>query len=475
MRLINVESMKMEEFSEAVPPYAILSHRWDLEEVTLQEWNLVDEIEIKMQHITAHDAFKTARHEKDYYHGSLREQYSILEEKKITIKRKAGYAKIVSLLHVVRESKIRKVARHHSCHYVWIDTCCIDKTNNAELSEAINSMFRWYKNALVCYVYLADVSAGLALDDLDDEVRASNWFERGWTLQELLAPRVVVFFDQGWNSVFDKQSKAPLIAEITRINEDFLSGRQGLSQACTARKMSWAATRKTTRREDLAYCLLGIFDVNIPLLYGEGERAFVRLQEEIIRQSGDLSIFAWGYRTPLPETSSIFAHSPADFIGCFDFMQSLTRPAVMSMTNVTLSVELSHIRPISDSPSFIYADLKCFVDVDKQVFLPLVAHRDKVHPTVNVELTKSIWFERRLGARPILINKIIFCPIPAMPLSMASIYLPPRWFWMRCTLPTSWASLDSYWTLIPGAQDTIGILAQSSWCLTRMNMIKWHI
>ncbi|KUJ12856.1 HET-domain-containing protein [Mollisia scopiformis] len=255
MRLINTETMKMEEFfNENVPPYAILSHRWGAEEVSLQEWNRIQAIETKMD----------------------------------TLLQKAGFAKIISFIEATKQVR-----------YVWADTCCIDKTNNAELSEAINSMFRWYQEAEICYVYLADVPTGLTESELEEHICASKWFERGWTFQELLAPHVVMFYDQRWDFLFEKRDRCSLLSRITRIHDTFLSESRRIGEACTAMKMSWAATRTTTRDEDLAYCLLGIFDVSMPPLYGEGKKAFVRLQEEILRHSGDLSIFAWGLLTLL--------------------------------------------------------------------------------------------------------------------------------------------------------------------------------
>jgi len=402
----------MEEFvDETVASYAILSHRWGQEEVSLQEWNRVQEIEAKMRTITTHVAFRAARHKNDYYHESLREQYHELKEEKGVIERKTGYSKIVSCVEMARNQKISRKGEVHSCSFVWIDTCCIDKTSNAELSEAINSMFRWYYNALVCLVYLADVPTNLDLDEMESKVRESNWFERGWTLQELLAPQVVKFFNRGWGFEFNKIEKSDLIEEITRIDVRVLRNRYMLNETCTAKKMSWAASRTTTRKEDLAYCLLGIFDVNMPLLYGEGDKAFIRLQEEIIRQSGDLSIFAWGYDASMANgIHEIFAPSPAFFIGCSKLFRhrapSGSSRAVITMNNITLSVRLSYLRPKTDRLSFIYAYLHCFDDPENTIVLPLVINLGGGHSQFgsDVESTMSVWFERRAGTQPIVIS-----------------------------------------------------------------------
>ncbi|PYI00378.1 hypothetical protein BO78DRAFT_330182, partial [Aspergillus sclerotiicarbonarius CBS 121057] len=183
-------------------------------------------------------------------------------------------------------------ALRHDINWAWVDTCCIDKRSTAELSEAINSMFRWYKSAKVCYVYLADL-------DFTMESRAfrhfksCRWFERGWTLQELLAPSEVQFYDKDWKFFGNRGSLDSVISERTGIDRAILCGWRRLTDASVAERMSWASARETTRLEDIAYCLMGIFDVNMPLLYGEGDKAFMRLQEEIIRNSDDQSLLAW--------------------------------------------------------------------------------------------------------------------------------------------------------------------------------------
>lgn len=167
------------------------------------------------------------------------------------------------------------------------DRCCIDKQSSAELSEAINSMYHWYAESAVCYAYLQDVQT------LDD-VRASRWFRRGWTLQELIAPANVVFLNREWQDLGDKSELGPLIESITGIEAGFLHG-DPLAEASIATRMSWASRRETARQEDMAYCLLGIFDINMPLIYGEGPKSFQRLQEEIYKLNPeDHTLYAWG-------------------------------------------------------------------------------------------------------------------------------------------------------------------------------------
>ncbi|PMD17749.1 hypothetical protein NA56DRAFT_728306 [Hyaloscypha hepaticicola] len=136
----------------------------------------------------------------------------------------------------------------------------------------------------ICYTFLSDVSDGDVLDNVDSEFRKSRWFTRGWTLQELLAPRDLRFFSRSWNILGDRCHLRDLVSEVTGIPPRHLGS---VNDASVAQRMSWASRRNTTRKEDLSYCLLGIFNANIPLLYGEGDKVFRRLQEEIIKQTND--------------------------------------------------------------------------------------------------------------------------------------------------------------------------------------------
>jgi hypothetical protein len=218
------------------------------------------------------------------------------------------------------------LAQSHGIAYAWIDTCCIDKSSSAELSEAINSMFEWYKKASRCYAYLADLpaspngnpSSNRAKDQVRADLERCRWFSRGWTLQELIAPEVVEIYDNSWTC---RGTKADLRYELTRITNvdvSVLSNSEELSTIPVARKMSWAVKRLTTRPEDIAYCLLGIFGVNLPLIYGEGARAFIRLQEAIAQSTNDLSLFAWSEDEDV--TSQLYygvlARSPQQFACC---------------------------------------------------------------------------------------------------------------------------------------------------------------
>ncbi|KAH8743735.1 heterokaryon incompatibility protein-domain-containing protein, partial [Hyaloscypha finlandica] len=246
MRLLNAttQPLQFEIFHGDPPHYAILSHTWgsESEEVTFQD---------------------------------IRDNTGAL---------KPGFYKIKACCDQALSDGLR---------YVWIDTCCIDKTNSVELQEAINSMFNWYKWSMICYAYLSDYVA-LGSERLDVVCfRASKWFERGWTLQELIAPSKVVFYGRDWNSIGSKKELGKVISSIARISTDVLAS-QNLELSSVAQKMSWASMRKTTRAEDIAYCLLGIFGAHMPLIYGEGGvEAFIRLQKGIMEQSDDHSLFAW--------------------------------------------------------------------------------------------------------------------------------------------------------------------------------------
>jgi hypothetical protein len=154
-------------------------------------------------------------------------------------------------------------------------------------------MFEWYRNSAICYAHLVDV--GDVCEDFDVQFTGSRRFTRGWTLQELLAPDQIIFFNKHWRECGDKKQLWSLISSATGIDNDILKYRSSFAERSVARRMSWASRRMTTRKEDMAYSLLGIFGVNMAILYGEGDRAFIRLQEEITRISNDHSIFAWGF------------------------------------------------------------------------------------------------------------------------------------------------------------------------------------
>lgn len=184
-------------------------------------------------------------------------------------------------------------------------------------------MFRWYKNSEICYAYLADVPDDDNIHQGDSTFSKSRWHSRGWTLQELLAPINVVFYSAGWEYLGTKREMAAILSTTAGISSNALTVPIWfrLETFSIAQRMSWASRRETTRLEDMAYCLMGLFDVNMPLLYGEGERAFHRLQEEIMKNSDDHSLFAWRTSARLGQELGLLAPSPAEFLYSSDIIR----------------------------------------------------------------------------------------------------------------------------------------------------------
>ncbi|KAH8901656.1 HET-domain-containing protein, partial [Thozetella sp. PMI_491] len=308
MWLINTLSLQLEfTSSPELQPYAILSHTWEDEEVTFQDM------------------------------ADLR-----------CARKKKGFAKIERTCYLA-------IAR--GINFAWVDTCCINKESSAELTESINSMFAWYKTSSVCFTFLADlpVLEATEQDWLDRSFLHCRWFTRGWTFQELIAPEILEFYDCEWQYRSTKEFLREEISDITGVDEAVLEKSSLLYTIPVAKRFSWAASRETTREEDRAYSLLGIFDVNMPMIYGEGAKAFIRLQEEILKQTNDLTIFAWtSYREsrkdfrPLHLDShnqpyrGILANSPLEFTWCRkveridDYLASHTE---FSMTNNGLRID----------------------------------------------------------------------------------------------------------------------------------------
>ncbi|TPX06836.1 uncharacterized protein E0L32_002332 [Thyridium curvatum] len=284
MRLLNVHTRKLETFVASPPEYAILSHTWEDEEVLYED-------------------ICRPRHELSLMKGYKKVSYSCIQ------------------------------ATIDGLQYVWIDTCCIDKSSSAELSEAINSMFNWYASSKVCYAYLSDFELPEGREDDLSGLHPCRWFRRGWTLQELIGPHHVVFFDVFWTYIGEKgtsrygytkdwhqptRNLSQHLSTITRIPQSVLNRRypqdpetvqESLNDFSVSQRMNWTANRGTSRPEDGAYCLMGLFSVNMPLLYGEGGcKAFGRLQEEILRVSRDQSIFAIYDESLFARDASGFVH-----------------------------------------------------------------------------------------------------------------------------------------------------------------------
>ena len=234
MRLLNTSDLQFvyvpdSEIDQNKNQYAILSHQWG-----------ADEDEVSFEDI----------------------------QLSMDISRKKGFPKLKGFC---------KLALSEGCRYGWVDTCCINKGNSSELGEAINSMYRWYAGSKICIAYLEDVP--------QKQLLSSRWFDRGWTLQELIAPKTMIFCNHDWHIIGTKiELKAELSCK-TKIPEGVLSHATKPSACSVAQRMSWAAERTTTRVEDKAYSLMGLFDVYMPMIYGEREKAFLRLQQHIIKRA----------------------------------------------------------------------------------------------------------------------------------------------------------------------------------------------
>lgn len=269
MYLLNTINFSLVEQLSDPEPYAILSHTWGKEEVSFKD---------------IHD-LPAAR-------------------------QKTGFSKIDGAC---------QLARSDDFEYIWIDTCCIDKTSSVELSEAINSMYTYYKEAAVCYVYLADVSINDDPHKEHSQFRQARWFTRGWTLQELLAPSgSVCFYAKTWEEVGTRIGLNIVISAVTGIPCAVLTAQKVANEYSLAQRMSWASLRQTTWVEDMAYSLMGLFNVHLSIIYGEGWASFRRLQLEIMKSSSDRSILAFGFASSNRCSSSAIADSPAEFENCGD-------------------------------------------------------------------------------------------------------------------------------------------------------------
>lgn len=342
MRLINVQTFEVSEsYGLDKTPYAILSHTWGVEEVTFQ----------------------------DMQRGGATHLL--------------GFRKI--------QSACRRALRD-GLDFLWIDTCCIDKTSSAELSEAINSMYHWYAQATLCYAYLGDViSPNNDGGGLHDHFQSARWFTRGWTLQELIAPPRVIFFDANWTPIGTKTRLAGMISKVTRIPLSCLLGSARPSEFSVAARMSWASLRQCTRGEDIAYCLMGLFGVNMPPLYGEGgSSAFSRLQYEILRTTDDQSLLAWATQDTIEHhgmLTSVLAKSPADFHGFGDIQiisPDVRRPTAMTNIGLHISLPLELISPdnslipgIPEGTNVFQASLNCGKDTQHLVMIYLISEPQK--------------------------------------------------------------------------------------------------
>jgi hypothetical protein len=319
MRLLQINGdgdlSLVEYFGSDIPRYAILSHTWGADD---------DEISFK-------DVKKNRARSKP-----------------------SGYHKV----RFCGEQALRD-----GIHFFWVDTCCIKQESSQEVGEAINSMYRWYHNAVTCYVYLTDVTVtNPTRQGTDSEpvwysaFLSSKWFTRGWTLQELLAPVSIEFFSQEGDRLGDRTTLLSQIQWITKIPEAALRGTP-LSTFAVEERISWARTRVTKREEDAAYSLLGLFGIHMPLIYGEGRRnALKRLQREIVNNSKEeplspflssSSVVASSTTAPHPSGNlATSVSSPADYAGRKSFSRA---PTLHTVLDVRFGFRIDEIRPVFDS------------------------------------------------------------------------------------------------------------------------------
>ncbi|KAK5112295.1 hypothetical protein LTR85_011567 [Meristemomyces frigidus] len=359
LRLINATTRVFDPDATRTSPYAILSHTW----------------------------------------GQQKEEVLYRDVRNGVAQQKSGCAKIDGTC---------KQADQDSLELIWVDTACIDKESSSELDEAINSMYAWYQGAAVCYVLLSDVPGGFTfsvnsqLDGEQDEsnrvqitesLRASRWFTRGWTLQELLAPTKVEFFARDWSFLGTLSDLLPFIAEITGIPTPVLAKEKPLAECSTAQKLSWASARETTRPEDAAYCLFGMLDVQMPLLYGETmQKAFLRLQAASLTKPRDLSILAWD-QVDDERRTHLLASSPRDFRGCgaVALERRVSQPAEYWATNLGLKGTLSvlDLADLEGQSGRVLVSLECHYEDAPEETLGLHVVADGSLPTCD-SLTVSV-------------------------------------------------------------------------------------
>lgn len=370
MWLIDTTTLRLEEVVDDLQDckYAILSHTWEKDEVDFHEM--------------------------------------LAESRPARLLQKAGFLKI---------KKTCEVAKEKGYAYAWVDTCCIDKTSSAALSEAINSMFHWYKESSLCLAHLSDLKVNNfehAESKTSEFMKDCRWFTRGWTLQELVGPEELDFYDQEWNFRGSKKALRHELSEITGIDTDILGDSELLPTVPVGRRMSWAAYRKTTRVEDMAYCLFGIFGVNMPMIYGEGKNSFLRLQEEIAKSTNDLTLFAWTSQNESgvdrrPTHSSqhgkdlrgILAQSPREFAECGKLKILRDRVAPIkefAMTNNGLRIET--VLGSSPKKEYVFA-LDCVNEDNRKIGVYLMKTesgfvRDRAYDLFST-MDKAFWNGQR--------------------------------------------------------------------------------
>lgn len=467
MRLLNAYTL---DFLEVVdgnpPPYAVLSHTWGSDEITykdmawLQEYRRLYETPTEPPPATNGGSGKgkevdpaspgaaapsyapagessappppaDADPEKEEECPEYTEAAETSTEEQTTareLRARNGYRKILNAAEHTRASQIG---------YLWIDTCCVDRSSSADVSEAVLAAHRIFKHSAICFIYLADVPADDAIADRDSVFRRSWWFTRAWTLIELLAPTARVWFDQSWNFIFPDSL---LLAEITGIDFTFVEGADYGTVPCVAKRLSWAAHRSATRPEDVAYCLMGLFNIAMPVLYGEGQQsAFLRLQRKILKKTADPSIFAWGYECLiLSDGQRTFAVSPDEFGGCRTLrlhpkLEPLNETITAHPRGLNFTTDIGSAR--SNRATYLFEYFVLFPEIlddrnlQDAIVLPAGTYRD----VADISTTAPILY-RIPGARPVRISRGSFLRMNH--LRARSIYLRSNLYGV-VKLPTS--------------------------------------
>ncbi|KAJ9133713.1 hypothetical protein NKR23_g10575 [Pleurostoma richardsiae] len=380
MRLINAETRQLKEFfDEELPEYAVLSHTW----------------------------------------GDISEEVSLRDYAAGMTEKKPGMRKIELALQQTRRDRLQ---------WLWVDTCCIDRSSSADLSEAVNAAWRWFAESAACYVYLSDCSA--TNDPGSKDFLRARWFTRSWTLPELLAPRSITFFAENWTQIGVGSMQTDLgvlesVYHVTKIPRDVLTGTLRPWDFCISQRMSWASRRMCSRVEDLAYSLFGLFEVNLPVMYGEGRRAFIRLQEHIFHQHpDDDTVLAWCVGELSQRTLNIgglWAESPADFAesGSIRPVERAKEPLKLTAEGMLLDlrppVEIKYRETLhlycDDKPFHeLIVCLNCGDDKGRRVMLPIAlaegpAERNKPRAycrimTRGLDLRPSSSFSHVIGSVP---------------------------------------------------------------------------
>ncbi|KAG1908047.1 uncharacterized protein F5891DRAFT_1169157 [Suillus fuscotomentosus] len=323
-----------------------------------------------------------------------------------------------ALLHHIQDKNVRElkglggiaklqsfcqIARDAGYFWAWMDTCCIDKSNNVELQESVNSMFVWYRHSALTIVYLSDVPPS----SQPGALARSVWNERGWTFQEFVAPKVVRFYQKDWSLYLDDRS--PNHKESPAIMEELESATgidpQALISFCpgmrdTREKLQWASKRVTTVQEDIAYSLFGIFDIHLPVIYGERKQsALGRLLQEIVSRSGDITSLDWvgqssEFNSCLPASITSYATPPCSLSSLSEDEIQIAVSSLQNIVAVDSASKLYDLLENMNTPLFANCRLR----------LPCIAFRVTEVKRRRGDAAHSMYGVKADGLRDLLIT-----------------------------------------------------------------------